>query len=64
MVEELDRQHANIGEIVKAVAHIADQTNLLTPDATVEAARVGQPCNGFAVLADEVRTLAETSEWR
>lgn len=62
MVEELDRQASAIGEVVKAVARIADETNLLALNAAIEAARAGQHGKGFAVVADEVRTLAETSE--
>ena len=62
LVKELERQAANIGEIVKAVVRIADQTNLLALNAAIEAARAGQHGKGFAVVADEVRTLAETSE--
>jgi len=62
MVAELDKQAANIGDIVNAVARIADQTNLLALNAAIEAARAGQHGKGFAVVADEVRTLAETSE--
>lgn len=62
MVGELDKQAANIGDIVNAVARIADQTNLLALNAAIEAARAGQHGKGFAVVADEVRTLAETSE--
>ncbi|MEK8046096.1 methyl-accepting chemotaxis protein [Ideonella margarita] len=62
MVAELERQAANIGDIVKAVVRIADQTNLLALNAAIEAARAGQHGKGFAVVADEVRTLAETSE--
>ena len=61
-VAELERQAANIGEIVKAVVRIADQTNLLALNAAIEAARAGKHGKGFAVVADEVRTLAETSE--
>lgn len=62
MVGELEKQAANIGEIVKAVVRIADQTNLLALNAAIEAARAGKHGKGFAVVADEVRTLAETSE--
>jgi methyl-accepting chemotaxis protein len=62
MVAELEKQAANIGDIVKAVGRIADQTNLLALNAAIEAARAGKHGKGFAVVADEVRTLAETSE--
>ena len=62
MMVELEKQAANIGEIVKAVGRIADQTNLLALNAAIEAARAGKHGKGFAVVADEVRTLAETSE--
>jgi methyl-accepting chemotaxis protein len=61
-VGELEKQAANIGDIVKAVVRIADQTNLLALNAAIEAARAGKHGKGFAVVADEVRTLAETSE--
>ncbi len=61
-VVELEKQAANIGDIVKAVVRIADQTNLLALNAAIEAARAGKHGKGFAVVADEVRTLAETSE--
>jgi methyl-accepting chemotaxis protein len=62
LVAELEKQAANIGDIIKAVVRIADQTNLLALNAAIEAARAGKHGKGFAVVADEVRTLAETSE--
>jgi methyl-accepting chemotaxis protein len=61
-VAELEAQAANIGEVTRAVSHVADQTNLLALNAAIEAARAGDHGRGFAVVADEVRALAETSE--